>query len=554
MCIKFVWQIPWQCANLAPVTALARSRHRIGQSPASGAAGVNSLPIVQKSTAPPVEVELKFQVLPGGEEILRADAIFGPAASRLHQITTYHDTPDHLLFAAGLTLRIRQENASFVQTVKSRDTGLWLANSRIEWEWPVANGIPDVGKLAKVPELLTIAGQIADRLEPVIVTDVWRTKHLVALADGAVAEVALDKGRIVSGALSEPICELELELKQGPIAPLYSLALRLLETVPMWISAQSKAARGWSLRNGTDGGALKLPKTSIGKKASVSAGLHQTIGALLSHLTANIASTLAGDPEALRQTRGALRQMRAVFALFRPMLDKGEVARFTGPLRQFAQTFGAARDWDVFCLQTLPAVMADLPQQDWTDLLALAREKRAVAHAAVQSTICGLHFTHLILMLALWAETLANGPQNRLSRRLSKIAPTLLDTFAAQARQAGRHPTRLSMPALHDYRKALDRLNTAIRFLGGAYPAQPVAAYRKRSDAVRDIIGAANDAQETGALADELADELAKDANRAKTATVNALCTWADKRQSDALTGLKQAARQFRRASEFWQP
>jgi hypothetical protein len=41
----------------------------------------------------------------------------------------------------------------------------------------------------------------------------------------------------------------------------------------------------------------------------------------------------------------------------------------------------------------------------------------------------------------------------------------LLDSFAEKARQAGRHPSRLSMPALHDFRKALDRLNAAIRFL-----------------------------------------------------------------------------------------
>ncbi len=507
------------------------------------------MPKVRKSTAPPVEVELKFQVMPGGEAILGADAFFGPAAFRVHQLTTYHDTPDNLLFAAGLTLRIRQENASFVQTVKSVDAGVGLAISRTEWEWPVANGIPDVGKLAGVPELVTIAGQIADRLEPVIATDVWRTKQLVALADGAVAEAALDVGHIVSGSLSEPVCELELELKQGPVAPLYGLALRFVEAAPLWISAQSKAARGWSLRNGADGGALKLPKTSIAKKASARAGLQQIIGALLSHLTANIAPTLAGDPEALRQMRGALRQLRAVLALFRPLLDKGEVAGLTGPLQRFARTFGAARDWDVFCLQTLPAVMADLPQQDWTDLSALARENRAAVHAAVHSTICGPHLTHLILTLALWAETLANGPQTHLSERLSDFAPKRLDTFAAQARRAGRHPTKLSMPALHDFRKALDRLNTAIRFLGGTYPAQSVAAYRTCSDAVRDIIGAANDAQVTRALADELA----QDANCARTATVTALCTWADRRQADALTGLKPAARDFGKASEFWQ-
>ena len=80
----------------------------------------------------PREIELKFQLMPGSEAILRADDIFGPAAQQGHQITTYHDTPDNLVFTSGLTLRIRQEKDSFLQAVKSRDDGIGLASSRNE--------------------------------------------------------------------------------------------------------------------------------------------------------------------------------------------------------------------------------------------------------------------------------------------------------------------------------------------------------------------------------------------------------------------------------------
>jgi len=506
------------------------------------------LPAVEEKIAPPREVELKFQLGPDSEAILRADEIFGPSAQRVHQITTYHDTPDTLLLRAGLTLRIRDENGHFVQTVKSRDAGVGLASDRHEWEWPVVSGTPDIGKLAGVPELATLAEKLADRLGPVIVTDTWRTRRLVALADGAGAEASLDIGSVAAGALSEPICELELELKHGPVAPLYCLAIRLAELAPMWVNAQSKAARGWSLRNGHNGGAMTLPKPKIGKKLSVAAGLHQIIGALLGHLTANIAPTLSGDPEALRQMRGALRQLRAVFRLFRPLLDPNEAARFDAPLQQFAQSFGAARDWDVFCLQTLPAAMADLPDNDWTDLSDLAKAKRTSMHAAVQDVVCGPQFTRLILDLALWAETNPTAPQDIGAKRLAKIAPALLDKFAEKANRAGRHPGRLPMPELHDFRKALDRLNIAVRFLGSTYPADAVLAYRKRSDTVRDIIGATNDAVVTKALALELA----AGGSPAVSACAAALATWAEQRQAHVLTGLKQAARKFRTRPAFW--
>ncbi len=506
------------------------------------------MPAGEKTKVPPCEVELKFQLGPGSAAILRADEIFGPAAQRVHQITTYHDTPDSLLLSAGLTLRIRAANGQFVQTVKSRDDGATLASRRHEWEWPVTSSTPDIAKLAGVAELAGIAEKLADRLEPVIVTDIWRTSRLHSLADGAAAEASLDIGHVAAGGKSEPICELELELKHGPVAPLYRLALRLAETAPLSVSTQSKAARGWSLLHGHNGGAMTLAKPKIGKKLSVSAGLHQIIGALLSHLTANIAPTLSGDPEALRQMRGALRQLRAVFRLFAPLLDPDEAAHFDAPLQQFAQTFGAARDWDVFCLQTLPAAVADVPDTDWKDLSALAETKRTAAHAAVQDAVGGPQFTRLILDLALWAETRETAPQAIRAGRLAKIAPSLLDKFAAKANRAGRHPGRLSPVALHDFRKALDRLNVAVRFLGSTYPASAVAAYRQRSDAVRDIIGATNDAEVTKALALDLA----ADGSPAVSASATALTGWSAQRQADGLTGLQRAARKFRTEPAFW--
>ena len=510
------------------------------------------MPADQEMTVPPREIELKFQLMPGSEAILRADDIFGDTAQQGHQITTYHDTPDNLLFTSGLTLRIRQENNSFLQTVKSRDDGIGLASCRNEWEWPVTSRTPDVGKLAGVPQLAAIAGQIAGSLASVIVTDVWRTKRLVALDDGAAAEASLDIGTVSSGALSEPICELELELERGPVAPLYRLAIRLAVLAPMWVSAQSKAARGRSLCNGHDGGAVALPKAKIGKKVPVSAGLHQIIGALLSHLTTNTAPTLSGDPEALRQMRGALRQLRAMFRLFRPLLKPDEIARFDAPLRQFSQTLGAARDWDVFCLQTLTDAIADLPEIEWGELSVLADARRASARAAVHHAVCGPQFTRLMLDLALWSEICAIAPLDigtkQLDKRLSKMVPALLDKIAAKANRAGRHPGRLSVVELHDFRKALDRLNVAIRFLGSTYHAHAVVAYRKSSDAVRAIIGAANDAEVTKALALELAD----DGNPAMTASATALTIWADQRQANGLTGLKQAARRFRTEPAFW--
>ena len=67
------------------------------------------------------EIWWKFQVMPGSEAFHRADDVFGPTAHQDHQVTTYHVTPDKLMFTSGLTLRIRQKNDSFLQSVGSND-------------------------------------------------------------------------------------------------------------------------------------------------------------------------------------------------------------------------------------------------------------------------------------------------------------------------------------------------------------------------------------------------------------------------------------------------
>jgi triphosphatase len=49
-----------------------------------------------------------------------------------------------------------------------------------------------------------------------------------------------------------------------------------------------------------------------------------------------------------------------VLQLFEPYLDADGARRFKETLRTYGEVLGAARDWDVFCLETLPAAMPDL--------------------------------------------------------------------------------------------------------------------------------------------------------------------------------------------------
>jgi triphosphatase len=91
----------------------------------------------------PREVELKFHLPPGSRAVLEASGVFAAAEARqLHQVTTYFDTPNRVLYKAGLTLRVRRSGATRIQTVKSRANSRGVATSRSKREWRIGHDKP----------------------------------------------------------------------------------------------------------------------------------------------------------------------------------------------------------------------------------------------------------------------------------------------------------------------------------------------------------------------------------------------------------------------------
>ena len=62
-------------------------------------------------------------------------------------------------------------------------------------------------------------------------------------------EAAADQGQVaaVDGKSCEPVCEIELELKEGEVTALYDVALDMLAVAPMRLERRSKSARGFRL-------------------------------------------------------------------------------------------------------------------------------------------------------------------------------------------------------------------------------------------------------------------------------------------------------------------
>jgi inorganic triphosphatase YgiF len=171
-----------------------------------------------------------------------------PHTVALHNI--YFDTADQLLRLQQSALRLRRvggddDSAQWRQTLKTGKRVLSALSSRGEWETPVAGPRLERTALdAAAWKRVDPGGTVFDALQPIFMTDFARTVWLVRRRDGSVVEVALDVGRVVGGERSSAICELELELKAGPVSALFDIAADIAGSVAFLPLAMSKAPPG----------------------------------------------------------------------------------------------------------------------------------------------------------------------------------------------------------------------------------------------------------------------------------------------------------------------
>src|ERR1700739_1036787 len=110
-------------------------------------------------------------------------------SSRRRLVSTYYDTPDLALKRRGLTLRVREQEGRFIQTVKAGDLTNGDLLRRGEWEDELAENRPDPRASQSGMHL---PNEIADDLRPLFATDVARTTVGIEPAATTRIEAAID--------------------------------------------------------------------------------------------------------------------------------------------------------------------------------------------------------------------------------------------------------------------------------------------------------------------------------------------------------------------------
>jgi len=559
------------------------------------------------TTPLPLEIELKLALPPQ-----QADAFLkrmarrrsAPVQQALH--TRYFDTPDFALSAQGVALRVRRVGRRWLQTLKTEGERQGGLSRRAEYEMSVGRGVPDWKRfpaeaLAWVPE------DLRDQLVPVFETRFNRTAWLIKGRGGAQIEVALDVGEVRAGEASQPICEIELELKAGQPDALFALALEwagAFDCLPFDIS---KAERGVRLAHNVVDAPVKSAAVQLDGGMGVEDGFAAIVQACLAQFQANLPGVLGvlpktggpggaqpypplpqagegGEREAVgqeganvvpklplpnppplagegtnvmptpineyvHQARVALRRLRAALRLTRKACALPD--ELTAGLRTLAAALGPARDWDVLCSETLPAIAPHYPDADaWQRGVQALEAHRAGVRSAMRDALVQARPGAWLLAVQRWL--LQRGWRAvAQEQRLVQLSP--LKAWARKALQKGhrrivrgaRDFAALQPTQRHALRIVIKRQRYAAEFFKTLFGGQRQARYLAALRDAQDSLGRANDAH----IAWGLLTEVQVDAGPMRDFALG----WLAAQQADAANGESAGrVRAFLKLERYW--
>lgn len=402
----------------------------------------------------------------------------------------YFDTPDLALMRSGVELRIRHSSRGRHALVRSHEPDVHAVMGHLEWEGAdIASESFEWITDEKTRQLLDTHQA---KLQPLFRIGQQRELRVLRPRNEVEIEVVIDTGELRHESSCLPIAELSLRLRSGGFADLLTHAIELCDGLSFYPIGHSKSARGYALASP---GSVRPMRSSSLKRPPGDDALGAFVG-MATQLHRCWRTNLWGalgssDPEFIHQFRVAIRRLRALIRLFKPVLPGGFAKRWIRLLRDVASTVGGARDLDVVLDSIIrptykrrqdPALAALIRQ------IEAARERtRQASHDALIAGPHGvllLDFLHGLesLQSNLEPMPLAAFLCRRLNRTRARAVARLAD-----AEQSGRAVD------LHRLRIALKNLRYGCDVMVVLFGTPSVRAYSQRLSGLQDDLGYLND-------------------------------------------------------------
>ncbi|MDB5412068.1 MAG: hypothetical protein JWR10_403 [Rubritepida sp.] len=309
------------------------------------------------------------------------------------------------------------------------------------------------------------------------------------------------EGRIEAGGQRRRVARMILD---GEAAPMLQLAAELAATLPLLPSCTSLAEEALAL---AEARAPRQRRSGPPSLAGAEAVEHAFLAALAHLQDVLLCETptcrLELGPRGVHQSRVAIRRLRSILKLFRPVVDGPDWRAWDGQLRDLAQALGAARDWDVFLGGIGPGTLAALDNDPrLRRLLRAAARERDAAYAELAAILAGEGFRRTVwlgLQLALIR------PEGLPEQPLAPFAAQLLRKRWRRLKRVGDAMADLDATALHEMRLDAKRLRYAAEPFSSIWPGRSTRRFTRRLADLQEALGLANDATVARHLASRLA-------------------------------------------------
>ena len=509
------------------------------------------------------EIELKLSVRPDRlERVMRSPHLQGDGARRaiaraLKNI--YYDTPHLALRERGVVVRVREAGRRYIQTVKAANgSGASGLFNRPEWERPVPGPKPDLAGIDD-PTLRRELGATASQLAPIFSSEVNRITRTIQHGEAGI-EVAIDQGRVMTPRGSAPICEIELELKEGRPDALYDLALTLNKETPLHLETLSKSDRGYAILTEDAIGWSKAPPLVLYPAMTGMQAFETLLRHNLTHILANERAAREGhDPEGVHQVRLAVRRLRSVLSLFRSVVPAETVVALNEELRWLAGEFAPARNLDVFVdelLRPVQAAFADDP--DLAALEAMARARRGGAYEQVRAAFATGRYTAVLLQIGrliesrTWQESLQPEAAQHLAEPARILASRLLAERYRKVRKRGRGFGDLSAKDRHRLRLGVKKLRYAAECFRSLFEGETTPGYLKGLSRLQDSLGHLNDVETARELLKEFDTHDGSPQTAALTRASGLVIGWYKRGTKELEAKLRKQWKQFKVDTPFW--
>lgn len=433
------------------------------------------------------ETELKLVASPAMLLHLRDHPMLTGKDSTLTLVTRYFDTPDGALHRGEASLRLREAGRRSEQTFKSKAKGN-CSLRRGEWNAPVTGAAPDPAAFPAEARKLLQALLGGAQPQPLAITRIERTTRRLRF-HGSTIEAAFDFGTVEAHNRSEPASELELELIEGEPADLFALARELPLGPELAWSVASKAERGHAIALDLPFSAVRTSAVAVSGEMDVRQGFQAIAWNCLAQLLGNYREVIAsGDPDAVHQSRVAIRRLRAAFSLFGHAVADEQTPIFRAEWKAAASGLGPARDLHVL-IERVRSAVAD-GGEDAGDLLRHLDTRLTAATREAQALLAGTAFQHLLIRFAEWLER----DMPRAEQPLVELVAAAFDRRWRKLAH-GKPLDRLGDEALHVARIRGKKLRYATEFFAALYSGaeRERRAFAKALARLQDKLGTVQD-------------------------------------------------------------